>query len=70
MDVTNDAFGIVIENVIADGVDQVRLAETGTPINEKRVVGRLARVDRNLSRSGARQIVGFADDQVLKGERS
>ena len=58
----------VLQDVVADGVDQVGLAEAGATVDEHRVVRCAARVERHLHRGRAGQIVGLADDQVVEGE--
>lgn len=52
---------------IADGVDQVGLAQPHAAVQEQRVVGR-AGILRHLQRRGARQLVGLAGHEILEGE--
>jgi hypothetical protein len=67
MNVADDLFRVLRHDGIADGVDQVSLAEAGAAIDEQRVVG-TARVVRHLHGGGPGQVVGLADDQVVEGE--
>ena len=55
------------ENVVADRVQEVRLAETRGPVEEERVVG-LARALGDGERRGVGEAVGAADDELLEGE--
>ena len=52
---------------VADGLHQVRLAETDAAVDEQRVVG-AARVLRDLHRRGAGELVALALDEVVERE--
>ena len=66
VDVADLRIGARIEDVIADRLDQVRLAETHAAVDEQRVVG--GRMLGDLEAGGARELVGLAGDE--SGERS
>ena len=68
MDIANHLTRVLFEDSIADGVDQVSLAQTGPAVDEHRVVRRSAGVRRDLGRRSAREVIGLADDQVLESE--
>ncbi len=72
----NEALGMQVDHLgrgraardgVADGVHQVRLAETHAAVDEQRVV-RAARILRDLHGSGARQLIGLALDEGLEGK--
>src|SRR5688572_21006097 len=59
--------GVARENLVADRVHQVRLAETHTAVDEQRVVS-TAGILRDLERRGARQLIALAFDKALERE--
>jgi CO dehydrogenase/acetyl-CoA synthase alpha subunit len=68
MHVAHHLVRILADDGVADGVDQVGLAETGAAVDEQRVVG-AARIVGDLDGRRPGQIVGLADDQIVEGER-
>ena len=68
VNVADDPLGVLLQNMVTDGVDEVGLAESGTAIDEHRVIGTATRVGRHLQRCGTCQIVGFADNEVVEGK--
>ena len=66
-DVEDLAAGVVLGHVVADGVEQVGLAETGVAVNEEGVVGTAGRFRHGLG-GGVRQAVRRGGDEVLEGE--
>src|SRR5665213_3456651 len=52
--------------MLADGVEQMSLAQSDAAIEKKRVIGTSRRL-RHSGRSGVRMIVVFADDEALEG---
>ena len=67
MYIADDLVRVFLDDVIADGVDQVGLAEAGAAVDEQRVVG-TAGIAANLECGGTRQIIRLADDEVVEGE--
>ncbi|EKE18257.1 MAG: hypothetical protein ACD_10C00066G0001 [uncultured bacterium] len=53
---------------VADGVNKVSFTQTGTAIDKQWVVGN-AGIVGHLDGSSPGQVVGFADNQVIEGER-
>ena len=60
--------GPVGEERVADGVDQVRLAEADAAVDEERVVHEAGRAG-DVQRGGARHLVGAAGNQRVEGQR-
>ena len=56
------------EDLVADRVHQVRLAETDAAVDEQRVVG-TAGILRDLEGSGARQLIALAFNEAVERER-
>ncbi len=52
---------------VRDGMHQMRLAEAGTPRNEKRVVASASSVGHG-SRSGIGKLIRWSNNEVVKGE--
>ena len=67
MEIDDAGVAVVREDLIADGMHQVGLAESDAAIDEHRVVG-LARLLGDLQRRGPRQLVGLALNEVVEGE--
>ena len=61
-------IGPVGEQRVADGVDQVRLAEADAAVDEERVVHEAGRAG-DVQRGGARHLVGAAGNQRVEGQR-
>ena len=66
VDVADLRLGAGVEDVIADGLDQVRLAKTDAAVDEQRVVG--SRMLGYLHPGGARQLIGLAGDEGGEGK--
>jgi len=66
-DVADPHLGVVRVDVVADGVQEVGLAEAGRPVDEERVVG-LARGLRNGLRGGERKPVRARRHERVEGE--
>jgi hypothetical protein len=64
--VTDGQAGAEAPDVVADGVQEVRLAEPGPAVDEERVVG-LAGQLRDGERGGVGETVAAADDELLEG---
>ena len=56
MNVTNHLLRLVVENRVADGVNQVCLAETGATIDEQRVIGATGVVATCMAAARARSL--------------
>ena len=56
------------EDVVRDGMHQVRLAEPDAAVDEHRVVGSTW-VFSNLKRRGTRQLIGLASHEIVEGEQ-
>jgi hypothetical protein len=67
VDVADPRAGLVEQQLVADRVDQVGLAEADAAVQEQRVV-RDARVVRDLDRGGARELVGLTGHEVVERE--
>jgi hypothetical protein len=59
------AWGSIFQDLVADGLNQVRLAETDAAVDEQRVVAR-AGIVGDLQGGGARQVVGLAAHEVIE----
>ena len=66
VDVANLRIRVGVENVIADRLDQVRLAQPNAAINEQRVVRR--RMFGDLQARRASELIGLAGDESGKGK--
>ena len=66
--VEDPRVGPVGEERVADGVDQVRLAEADAAVDEQRVVHEAGRAG-DVQRGGARHLVGAAGHQRVEGQR-
>ena len=63
----NDALSrVALLDGVADGKQQVGLAETGVAVDKEGIVG-LARIVRNRHGGGVGEAVGVAHDEVVKG---
>jgi hypothetical protein len=67
MNVAHHLVRILADDGVADGVDQVGLAEAGAAVDEQRVVG-TTRIVGDLDGRCPGQIVGLADNQIVEGE--
>jgi hypothetical protein len=65
-DVSDADAGVERLGIVADRVQQVRLAESGVAVDEERVV-RLGRCLSHGDRRCMREAVGLADDEVVEG---
>ena len=59
--------GIACAQHVADGVDEVGLAQTGTTVNKQRIIS-LAGILRDLQAGGSGNLVGITLDESGKGE--
>jgi hypothetical protein len=66
VDVTDLRGRIGLQDVVADRLDQVRLAEADAAVDEQRIVGR--RVVGDLQPRGAGELVGLAGDERRERE--
>src|SRR5438105_661254 len=66
MDVAYSRVGIVLENVIADGLDEVGLSETDAPIHEEWVVR--CWMLGNLKATCAGELIGLAGHKGIEGK--
>ena len=67
MDVADLRGRILLQDLVADRLDQVRLAEAHAAVDEQRVVRR--RMLGDLHAGGARELVGLAGDEGAERER-
>jgi hypothetical protein len=56
----------MLQDLVADRVHQVGLAEPGTAVDEQRVVGGFTRLIGNLPGRCPGKVVGLADHQVVE----
>ena len=68
VNVADLGVGIAILHQVADGLQQVRLAQAHAAIDEQRVVCG-AGVLGDLQRRGPRELIGLAGDEGVEGER-
>ena len=54
-------------NLVGNGIEQVRLADAGRAVDEKRVIG-ICRLFRDGDGCGVCKAVAVADDEVIEGE--
>ena len=66
-DVEHAQLGVELTEAVADGVDQVGLADAGAAVDEQRVERGLLGVLRNGSAHGEGELVGGALDEVVEG---
>ena len=66
-DVEDLAAGVVLGDVVPDGVEEVGLAQAGVPVDEEWVVGTTGRFRHGLG-GGVRQAVRRCGDEGLEGE--
>ena len=52
-------------NFVRNGIEKVRLTDTGRAINKQRVIG-IRGLFRNSDGGGVRKLVAVADDKVIK----
>ena len=67
MDVADLHGRIISQHLVADRMNQMRLAQTHAAVQEQRVVG-TARIARDLNRGRASQLVGFAGHEAVEGQ--
>src|SRR5206468_10484065 len=67
-DVAHDDVGQVLADVVADGVEEVGLAEAGVAVDEQRVVG-LGRLLGHGQGGGVGEAVRLPDHEVLERVR-
>ena len=65
--VEHPCAGIVSAQFIARSEHQVRLAQSGSPVQQQRIVGPVTRLLRRLPSGGAAQLVASSFDEVVKG---
>jgi hypothetical protein len=68
VDVTDPRLGIVLHQAVADGLDQVGLAQADTAIDEQGVVA-VTGIVGHLQGGGARQVIGLAGHEGIEGEQ-
>src|SRR5882672_703734 len=68
MAIPDTRLGPLVGELVADGLQKMRLAEPDSAVDEQRVV-RSSRIFGDLDRSGARQLVGFAGHEAVERKR-
>ncbi len=63
--VANDRAAAERQDVVADGVEQVRLAQAGRRVQEQRVVGLAGKLG-DRQRRGVGKTVSVADDELVE----
>ena len=69
VDVADFGLRVLLEHVVANGLNQVGLTQAHATVDKQRVVGLVARVLGNLHGRGTRQLVTLAGYQRVKGKR-
>src|SRR5690348_15147998 len=67
MKIAHPGAWMLLQNVVADRVDQVRLTQAHSAVDEKRVIRR-ARMFGDLERRSAGELIGLARDETIEAE--